>query len=191
MEAVKAATADVHARLERRVDLDRISRSLDRYVAFLRASYTVTSALEPRLASHLPGDVFDDLYQPSRRIRGDLSALGVPAPAEYIDELGVECRGSALGAAYVLLGSQLGGAVIGRVIAVTLDLPAAAVSFLSAPDNPIGPRWKRFSHYVNGWGISAPGDERQAFMQTAERTFIAYDEQLSSFHLDRASMPSA
>lgn len=174
MTEVRAATAEAHARAEQMLALERLS-SLDRYIAFLRATQSVVDDIEPKIRRHLPVALVADLDDPARRLEADLATLGAaPSHPATISRVPVDSEAAALGASYVLIGSQLGGAIIGRTLASVLALTPSNVSYLCPRDPPVGPRWKHFGTYVNGWGQSAPLGERDRMIDAAHQTFAAF-----------------
>ncbi|QNM83535.1 biliverdin-producing heme oxygenase [Sphingomonas sabuli] len=113
-QALKAATDDVHHLLDTMLSGLTLSNPAD-YRRFLLIQARVVPPLERALdafgmADHVPG------WAEHRRaglLQQDLAQLGEPMPAEVrIDPF--ETLGQALGAAYVLEGSRLGGRILER-----------------------------------------------------------------------------
>ncbi|WP_433358670.1 biliverdin-producing heme oxygenase [Streptosporangium sp. CA-115845] len=78
-------------------------------------------------------------------LRADLSALGVtsaPAPRDSCPLTPIDCLPHAVGLAFVLLGSTMGGAKMAQRIAITLGAPT---SFFS---NPGQVNWQAFGAMV-------------------------------------------
>ena len=177
MVEVRAATAEAHARAELTLPLDGLS-TIERYSAFLNATLSVVSGLEPLLERHLPRQIVAALDGPGNRIRHDLASVNakVEAPATA-DAPGnfIQSEAAALGVSYVLIGSQLGGAVIARTLATSLGLGPENLTYLAPRDQPLGPRWKGFGGYVNAWGASATCADRDEFLLAALRTFAAFE----------------
>jgi len=140
LEELKAATSAHHARLERRVDIERHLRSRDAYRALLERFYGFHRPIEAVLAP------FAGPFTPRHpRLAHDIAALGgdadtlptarrVPAVHSVHDALGV---------LYVLEGSALGGAVIGHL--VERDLGLSSTFFAR---RGIAPRWRAFGEHV-------------------------------------------
>ena len=144
MGALKTATAAHHERLEQRVDIERALTSRDRYRALLERFYGFYRPLEDVLA---PIDVPGFAY--TRKlplIEADLHALH-----SHPDTLPLAPRvpsvatvGDALGVAYVIEGSALGGALIGRLVRRRLGLD----STFFAGGLGLAPRWRAFGEVV-------------------------------------------
>lgn len=144
MGALKAATAAHHERLERRVDIEHALGSRDRYRALLERFYGFYRPLEDVLAPiAVPGL---DYARKLPLIEADLRALrsrpdALPLAPKVPD---VATVGEALGVAYVIEGSALGGALIGSLVRRRLGLDSAF--FAGGPG--IAPRWRAFGEVV-------------------------------------------
>lgn len=140
MDALKTATATHHERLERRVDIEHALRSKDAYRELLERLYGVYRPLEAELAP------FAVCEAKLPRLETDLLALGTdPATlphAERVPRAG--SLGEALGVAYVIEGSALGGALIGSLVRRRLGLTSAF--FAGGPG--IASRWRAFGEVV-------------------------------------------
>jgi heme oxygenase len=144
MGVLKAATAVHHERLEQRVDVEQALRSRDAYEELLARFYGFYRPLEDVLA---PFAVPGYAYEPKLPLlETDLTALGVDVTtlplAERIPSMG--SVGEALGVAYVIEGSALGGALIGSLVRRRLGLTSAF--FAGGPG--IAPRWREFGEIV-------------------------------------------
>jgi len=147
MQALKAATAAHHERLERRVDIASRLRSREAYRDLLERFYGYYAPLEERLRP------FSEMvaFAPKTPLLAlDIEALGGDPGA-----LPVACRlpptGSpheALGVLYVLEGATLGGAVIARM-SRGLDISRA---FFGAYDSA---RWRAFKAFVDDHGADS------------------------------------
>jgi heme oxygenase len=133
---LRAATAEAHARLDSLFSTFNLARRTD-YVAFLRAQAPAFLAVEAAL----------DVASAERLIEGwasrrrstallsDLAILGAVAPFTVpLPHFSTDAE--ILGAAYVLEGSRLGGAMLVRAVA-----PGLPTAFL-APGNPAD--WRAF-----------------------------------------------
>lgn len=166
LAGLRAATAAAHEELDRRLGFDRCDR--DRYVTFLRASSAVVAPLELALARWLGPDEISR----ASALRADLEALGAtPAPPAPVPEL--RSLAEAMGAAYVVEGSALGGSVLARTVAqaLGLDTPRA---YLTLRADQTGARWRDFIQKLDAWGASASADARTAAECAARATFGAY-----------------
>ena len=144
MVALKAATAAHHERLEHRVDIERALESRERYRALLERFYGFYRPLEDVLA---PIDVPGLSYTPKLPlIEADLHALdSVPDTLPLAPKVpSVATVGDALGVAYVIEGSALGGALIGSLVRRKLGLTSRF--FAGGPG--LAPRWRAFGEVV-------------------------------------------
>ncbi len=134
---LRAATGDAHERLDALFAGFAIA-SRDGYARFLAAHAMALPALERALdARGFAGELSD---WPRRRrsdaLAADLAALGEPQPpALAAPALGD--RAACWGAAYVLEGSRLGGAMLARMIP-----PGAPDAYLAGPRPPGA--WRAF-----------------------------------------------
>jgi CheY-like chemotaxis protein/heme oxygenase len=134
---LRRSTGDLHDRLES--DLDLVSNfSIARYGAFLRMTYAVLSPLEGPLARHLP-DVLGEGEGAARTraLRHDLAALSSALPAEA-PVPDIRSEADAFGAAYVLQGSMLGGAVIARALLARHAVDERSLTYLRLADSGQG-----------------------------------------------------
>jgi heme oxygenase len=141
MQALKAATAEHHARLERRVDIAARLRSRGAYRELLQRFYGFYLPLEERLAP------FHAFLPKTPLLARDIEALGgdvrtLPL-AVKLPPTGSAAQ--ALGVLYVLEGATLGGAVIARM-ARGLDVSR---EFFGAYD---AARWRTFKALVDDHG---------------------------------------
>ncbi|MBE2316532.1 biliverdin-producing heme oxygenase [Solirubrobacter sp. CPCC 204708] len=140
MEELKVATAAHHERLERRVDVARHLRSRTAYRALLERFYGFHRPIEETLAP------FAGPFTPRHPLLArDIAALGgdvakLPT-ATRLPRVG--SLHDALGVLYVLEGSALGGAVIGRMVDQRLGLRSAFFA-----RRGIAPRWRAFGAHV-------------------------------------------
>jgi heme oxygenase len=144
MGVLKAATAAHHERLEQRVDVEHALRSREAYQDLLARFYGFYRPLEDVLAPFsVPGYAYEAKLP---LLEADLTALGVdpatlPLAARIPSVSGV---GEALGVAYVIEGSALGGALIGTLVRRRLGLTSAF--FAGGPG--LAPRWREFGEIV-------------------------------------------
>jgi heme oxygenase len=129
--ALRTGTAQEHERVDRLFGALNLARPED-YRLFLAAQAAAFLPVEEALDAAGAADFLPDWHarRRSHLLRGDLHALGTPLPSpEPVPAL--VSAPEILGAAYVLEGSRLGGAMLKR--SVQHDLPQA---FLSAPQSP-------------------------------------------------------
>jgi heme oxygenase len=162
LAALRRATRARHQRLDTAITG---SFSRDRYVAFLRASLAAIDAIEPAIERWRPAGA-----APSReRLRADLIALGEPAPAAAAAEVLADID-AALGAAYVLEGSALGGQVLARRVEAALgDAPTRYLAPHGGPAT--GVRWRQFLVELERHGAAAPASARARACAAACATF--------------------
>lgn len=175
--ALRARTRSAHERVERRADAP--ARMAD------RASYRTW--LELLLGFHARADAAleqrfgaDDLPASERtgRLRRDLLALGAdPADADALpclDPAWIPGGASACGVLYVVEGSALGGAVLGRQARAALGVtPSCGAAFFSGAGSP-APRWRSVCALLD----ARLQDERDvaAAVDGALEAFVAFEE---------------
>ena len=135
--ALRDATAPDHARLDAVFDRFDLADARS-YGGFLSAHAAALLAVEPQLDAHGIAALIPDW--PERRrgelIRADLASLGLEVPAPLAaPELASEA--ALWGAAYVVEGSRLGGAVLARHVG-----PGLPTAYLAAAQ-PKG-AWRAF-----------------------------------------------
>ena len=174
LASMRVATASAHIQVERRVDIT-VPWSHARYLSFLRATLAVVGPLEPSLRHHLGAQRFPLLANASCRLRADILALGasVDARAEARAPR-IDTEADAFGAAYVLLGSLLGGRLIARTLEQQLMPGAIHFNYLRPPGD-LGATWRHFTNELNTWSVAAAIHAREATVQTALRVFHAFD----------------
>ena len=159
---LRDATQDLHERVDSAFSQADLSER-GGYMRFLTAQAEAHAALEAVIDRSGITDILPDWPERRRveRLRSDLAELGaaMPEPAA-VPEL--TSNAAALGTAYVLEGSRLGGTLLKR--SVPADLPA---SFLGAADSGA---WRRLlaildEHLVHAEQIQiAINAARDAFM---------------------------
>src|SRR4051794_35839128 len=151
MRALKAATAEHHQRLERRVDIESRLRSRDAYRALLERFYGFYRPLEARLAP------YDHAFAPNPKtplLATDIEALGgAPHALPVAGTLPpTSSLPDALGVLYVLEGATLGGAVIAKLAERRLGVTRArGGAFFGAYDSR---RWTAFQRVVERHGAT-------------------------------------
>lgn len=157
------------------------------YVALLRATLSVMRVVEEPVAQliapHYDWTAAITAEGPasrSSRIEHDLQGLAAstdvtPAP----DAPPLRSCADAFGAAYVLQGSLLGGAVIARIVHGQPELSPAQTTYLRLYGEQIGPVWREFTGRLNAFGRHASADEWQRATQTAVALFTAFSAALS------------
>ena len=114
--ALKTATDDVHSRLDALLSKLNLA-DRDDYTAFLAIQARVVPPLEQALESFgMRGIVEDwDEHRRAGLLQSDLSALGC-AMSETLEIPPIETVSHALGSAYVMEGSRLGGQILRKSV---------------------------------------------------------------------------
>lgn len=179
LDVLRAATADHHASLEQRLDLNTRAWSHGRYAAFLRGTLAVVGPAAGVIQQQL-GSRFDlsmGVGAPDARLRQDLDALGEPGVANA-EVPAITTLGGAYGAAYVLQGSLLGGQIIAATLVKQIGLMPEQLTYLRPPV-AVGPHWKTFIGALNAFGDTASSDDRRTAVSAAVEYFGAF---ATSFH---------
>jgi len=178
LDAVRASTRLTHHALERRLDLASGRWTRATYTAFLRATLAVAAPIEVALDAHLQ-PLFDStlgLRPRAERLRHDLRSLGAVTDVGEAPALPpIAGVAAALGAAYVLHGSLLGGRGIAAALEEELGLSRDSLTYLAPPDLALGPSWRSFTAVLDAFGHSASPIEREQVVTTAERMFASFD----------------
>ena len=125
-DRLRAGTADLHAAVEERIDLDRLTESRGRYAELLRYFLSTVAPVEAALRAAGHEAARDD----ASLLREDLARLGEPAAESQTDFATPAAGAAGWGAAYVLEGSSLGGQVIARAVRERLGLtPETGASY--------------------------------------------------------------
>lgn len=173
--ALRERTHAAHQRLDTGLALTTSALTLDRYVTFLRGSLASLRPIEPTLLS------FDVLGAEAdtrcAAIEADLAALGTSTAIPVATAPRIEAMAEAMGAAYVVEGSSLGGAVLAKAIEPMLQREQApqATRYLHFHPEP-GSSWRDFVRRLSEWERSATRDEWNAACESAADTFAAYTD---------------
>jgi heme oxygenase (biliverdin-IX-beta and delta-forming) len=133
------------------------------YRRFLTAQAAAYLPVEEALEARGAGALFPDWQDRRRadRLRADIKTLGLPIPAPIAEPV-FETPAEVAGAAYVLEGSRLGGAMLAR--SVPAGLPH---SFLVSPQR--GSHWRDFLVQLERL-LESPA-QREAAVRGAAQTF--------------------
>jgi heme oxygenase (biliverdin-IX-beta and delta-forming) len=175
--ALRTATSALHARLDAHLPIARAGASLQDYVAHLRVLQPWLLGVRQGLACHGPAldlvvshvdaklaDLAQDLVQAGHAAQADAQAV-----ARRIARNG-EPAAFAWGLAYVLEGSQLGGAVLHRRLRERLA--PHALRYLDGGEEGVAARWREFVHRLRGAVVNG------ASVQQAQRGAVAAFEDL-------------
>lgn len=164
---LRARTREAHERLEADVDVPHRWQDRSAYGALLAGFRSVYAPLERELdrsagtAVALPD--WDERRGKTAWLDEDLAALDLSA-GEPMDVLPLTTAEDVAGAAYVLEGATLGGAVVLR----GLD-PALPHRFFTAYGSERGRRWRDFRSHLD----ALQGLDEDAVVASAERTFAS------------------
>ncbi|WP_240095646.1 biliverdin-producing heme oxygenase [Christiangramia crocea] len=115
LNRLREATAELHKKLEGENLANKImdhSISPEEYKLLLYQNFIAYSAVERNLIEFIPGQTRDK----SNRLKQDLSKMGVNDLDESIFKFRCENEAEAIGAAYVIEGSAMGGMIIGKEV---------------------------------------------------------------------------
>jgi heme oxygenase len=166
-QELRAKTAQVHEALDS--GMQHAFGRLDQYVAFLRASHRVLLSLDDALSRIFKRPISERSLQ----VAADLQALGQPAPSPAPAPWTPADRAEAMGCAYVIEGSSLGGLVVAKIVERQLGV-AAATSFLRGHGARTKELWRSFLSELDAWGANAQPDERERAIQGATTAFATY-----------------
>lgn len=177
-EYLKTYTKLEHASLEKQlIGIIKGIRTTEQYIDLLRMFYGFYQALEPGMEQYLTQELIPDIKQ--RRKAGallqDIRDLGDESRQQHIevDTPVINNYARALGAAYVLEGSTLGGVIIAKMIKTQLpDIPAGkGFSFFTCYGEDGPNMWKKFRTYL----LALTNKEDQDIAaETARQTFLTF-----------------
>ena len=181
LQLLRDTTRAKHQQLEARIDLLGRDWSLKFYRALLEKFHGFYTPLEPAIFAHSQWQQFNFAVEPRRKIHwlhSDLQFLGVNAAqiealprCKYLQRPDSFAR--ALGCAYVLEGSTLGGQIIARHLKTQLNLPPEGCRFFTAYGAQTGARWREFVALLNDYQGSA--HEQNELLLSACATFGALE----------------
>ncbi|MEO8705241.1 MAG: biliverdin-producing heme oxygenase [Kofleriaceae bacterium] len=149
-DALRAATREIHVRVERRSHLGSSSLTRKAYLDALRGMLAAYTVLEDRIACHATALVECGIHWASHRkvpwLRADLATLGESTPiVSPADAPRMDTVADALGCMYVMEGATLGGAVIRRHVLQALQIgPETGARFFASYGDAVGVRWRAF-----------------------------------------------
>jgi len=173
LRRLKQETAELHARAEQHVRILDDDATVADYRRYLVAMHGYHAPIEQRLAAHaaLAAVGYDAAPRQKRTlIERDLARLGDPRTAwpdcHRLPELGPLPR--AIGAAYVLEGSTLGGRyILAKLPPALAPLRGQATAFLEGYGAETGARWRAFGDVVLR-AIGSADDEDEAIAAACE-----------------------
>lgn len=175
---IKTYTKLEHASLEKHlIGIIKGIRTTAQYIDLLRMFYGFYQALEVEMEQYLTIDRVPDVKQ--RRKAGailqDIKDLGGNNQQQtmQVEKPIINNYARALGAAYVLEGSTLGGLIIAKMIKTQLpDIPAGkGFSFFTCYGEDAPDMWKKFRTYL----LALTGKEEQDnAAEAARKTFLTF-----------------
>jgi heme oxygenase len=157
---LKAGTADLHERLDKRIIGHRPFENAKRYGRFLRVQYRFQNAVETVCDEAVLAGFVADIAERRRLhlIAQDLADLGLPAPADEPSTLPSSDPAEMLGWLYVAEGSTLGAAfLLKEAKKLGLDETFGARHMAPHPEGR-GLHWKRFQQALDAADIGPTGD---------------------------------
>ncbi len=177
-EYIKLHTKTEHADLEKKVAvIIKGIRNRQQYIHLLRMFHGYYHSLETEMEQYLKNERIPDieqrrkasaLLQDIRDLGGDSQWQPVQVETPVIDSYA-----RALGAAYVLEGSTLGGVIIAKMIRSQLpDLPEGkGFSFFNCYGEHTSDMWKKFRTYLLALTRK---EDQEATAETARQTFLKF-----------------
>ncbi|MCW0401898.1 biliverdin-producing heme oxygenase [Xanthomonas sacchari] len=173
-QRLKAATAQAHTRLDRRIMAAQPFASRDNYARFLQVQYRFHCDMERIYANPVLASVVPDLAQRRRlpALVADLHDLGVALPADHATapgSAGHPTQVAALGWLYVAEGSNLGAAILAR-LAAKLGLHAQfGARHLAGHEDGRAQQWRQFVAALDRLALDA--GQEQAVIAAARSAF--------------------
>lgn len=189
LQKLKESTRQQHEAVEGTVDVMNQMFNLDDYKRLITKFRNFYAAFEPTLPyAELKEAGFD--YNERRKLQmleTDAKALGLGDVEAFDDLPDVSTLPKAFGSLYVVEGSTLGGAVIGRHLKDHLGLtPENGGAFYASYGPMIGPMWKQFGEAVTAYAADGANDDE--IVESAKNTFDSIN---ALFSKDDAKIVSA
>lgn len=182
---VRSHTGPLHDALDARLQPEGGPMTEARYTAFLRATSAIAVPLETPLAIHLGSLVVRERAGERRtRLAHDLALLGSPLPEPWPALPVIESAGDAFGAAYVLMGSHLGGEVIARRLYGRDAGAGTPTSYARLYGQDLARAWTRFTDALIAFGSAHDPTARRHVAAVAVALFTAF-----GLALDREGVP--
>lgn len=186
LQRLREATRPDHERLEKNIDLLGRPWSMEFYESLLRKFYGMYAVVEPPTRKyHEWQEIGVDMTQRAKlpALIQDLQALGlsqqeIESLPHYSGDAQVTSFAGALGSAYVMEGSTLGGQIISRHLTKELGLQKeTGLAFFGSYGEDVGPMWREFTSGLNAY--QAPETEKEEVIASAVATFRAFDRWFS------------
>jgi len=176
---IKDYTKAEHAQLEKKlIGMIRSIRSTEHYLVLLEMFYGYYHSLELKMDQYLTSEKIPDLAErrKSAAILQDIRDLGGLPPAQVSAAVipRIQSYPQALGAAYVLEGSTLGGVIIARMIREQLQLSSPeGFTFFTGYGEAVQQMWRKFHSYMNA--ITEEAAQQEA-ADAARETFLKFND---------------
>lgn len=177
---IKTYTKLEHASLEKHLTgIIKGIKSTEQYIDLLRMFYGFYQALEHVMEQYLTQDLIPDIEQRRKAdaLLHDMEDLGCdsrqPPLQVTVNTPVIDSYAAALGAAYVLEGSTLGGVIIAKMIKTQLPyIPdGKGFSFFTCYGVDAQNMWKKFRTYL--LALTRKQDQDLA-AETARQTFLTF-----------------
>ncbi len=188
LDRLRRGTADIHAHLDESLPLTSPTLDPATYLAILSGFHAIQTAADRALAPHA-----QDLAAYGYDVHSRHESAWLDHDFEWWGSRGadvalvtaatfpeVASTADAFGWVYVLEGSTLGGQVILRHVARTLQLdpPDGCRYFVSHGDD-VGPRWRRTCQSIDAFAAAGSGDaseeNTQSMVRAARELFSSID----------------
>ena len=166
LEHLRASTSEAHHNLERIPVSGALlapTVSLQSYIEYLQLMHTVVSSLEKFIYPKISA-VISDLPERSKlhKIEADLaySGSGAPTSDKNVFSDATDSLAYALGIAYVVEGSALGGRFILKNINAVLGFEAEnGASYFAGYGSQTGSQWKRFLSELTAYAVATSSQD--------------------------------
>ncbi|WP_207512949.1 biliverdin-producing heme oxygenase [Longitalea luteola] len=177
-EYIKLHTKTEHAALEKQlIGIIKNIHTTEQYIHLLRMFHGYYHALELQMEQYLKKDLIPDIAErrKSNALLQDIRDLGGDSKNQQgkVDTPDINSYAQALGAAYVLEGSTLGGVIIAKMIRAQLpDIPAGkGFSFFNCYGENAHGMWNKFRTYLLALTRK---EDQEAAADTARQTFLKF-----------------
>lgn len=184
LKQLRLATAEQHRNLDGALNIKNPALDRCAYLELLKGFYGLHAAWEPRATAQfnsvIPG--FYDRRRKLHLLEQDLMALGLThdsiAEVPVCEELAcLTSFSAALGTAYVLEGSTLGGQILSRHFARSLGIgPNDGGSYFHGYGDKTGEMWREFGQMMESYAALTAIHEE--VLEGAKRTFLIVHEWL-------------
>lgn len=174
---LRTETRAAHDRIEAAFDLAGSLASRAAYIDLLRRLHAFHRAFEAAAGPRLAGTAIGAYLGREALLRRDLAALGAEQDTDA-PAFAYPGRPEALGAAYVVEGSMLGGVMIAREVERHLGLgPESGNSFFAGYGRDTARTWKAFCAELDQLADPATDDR---VLAAAEETYTALGASLAA-----------